>query len=258
MSAAGLSLIMPQWEAPANVLAMVTTRHGGFSQSPYDSLNLADHVGDLPAAVLHNRKVLQKQLPVDVAIQWLEQVHGTQLAEPQRGGECLPIADGIYLSEPNTAGAVLTADCLPVFFSSLAGDEAAVAHAGWRGLAAGILENTVKRFRAGGDALTAWLGPAIGPCHFEVGAEVRESFLSACSSDSQRRRMDEAAFKPAAAPGKWMADLYEIARLRLSAAGVSRISGGQLCTFCEPQRFYSYRRDGGTGRMASLICIRPA
>jgi polyphenol oxidase len=253
-------LLIPQWDAPERVVACVTTRAGGVSCAPYQKFNLAGHVGDNPDTVQANRSTLKALLPDVVPVQWLEQVHSADVRAPvltdaeqdpaeQRG-------DAIFICEAGIAGAVLTADCLPVFFADHSGSSVAVAHAGWRGLANGILENTLAHFKLPPEQIVAWLGPAIGPCHFETGEEVRDIFLSQVMNDRERKELSQLAFMPATARGKWMTDLYALARWRLQKAGLTRIAGGDYCTYCEQDRFYSYRRDGVTGRMASLIYLK--
>jgi hypothetical protein len=249
------------WGAPANVAALVTTRAGGVSPAPYQTFNLACHVGDDTVAVQANRRQLKSLLPASLRIQWLEQVHGTSVLMPAITNSELDDpaeqkGDAIYLNTPGVAGAILTADCLPVFFADQEGSSAAVAHVGWRGLADGILENTLACFKLPPQQIVTWLGPAIGPCHFEIGEEVREVFLSRTRNHQEREEMSLSAFTPAGTKGKWMADLYVLARLRLRNAGLTKISGGTYCTVCEQNSFYSYRRDGVTGRMASLIYLK--
>ena len=249
-------LLVPAWHLPGGVIARVSNRLGGISHPPFDSFNLALHVDDVRESVLHNRQLLQSKLPRGMAVQWLEQVHGTAVVDAGTDGaeRC---GDAVYVDRPGLAGAVLTADCLPVFFASRTGRRVAVAHAGWRGLAAGILEKTLARFPdAAGDVLV-WLGPAIGPCHFEVGAEVRDVFLDACPDRAARQSLQEQAFRPAEKDNKFLADLYAIARARLAACGVNDITGGGFCTYCAADTYYSYRRDGRTGRFVSLIGIAP-
>ncbi len=242
------SLLLPDWPAPARVRAAVTLRTGGCSSGPYSSLNLGDHVGDAPAAVARNRQQLAQwlQLP-ETRIQWLKQVHGIQVveADPERG---VQEADAVTTQQANMGCAVMTADCLPVFFCDRQGSRVAVAHAGWRGLCAGVLEATVATF-PNPDEVIAWLGPAIGPDHFEVGADVIQAFVE--------RTPDNAACFVASQThsDRWLADLYQLARLALQRQGVSEISGGGFCTFSDSARFFSYRRAGQTGRMASLIWL---
>jgi polyphenol oxidase len=246
--------IAPQWPAPASVLALCTTRCGGSRAAPYAGFNLAHHVGDSERAVAANRSTLLSALPDAVEVSWLSQVHGTVVVEAGQGGP-YPIADAQWSRRPGVACAVLTADCLPVLLCSAAGDVVAAAHAGWRGLQAGVLEATVGAMNSSPDQLLAWLGPAIGPAAFEVGPEVRDEFLAAASPSEQSAIA--ACFVPnPGRPGHFFADLYALARVRLGALGVTRVFGGGLCTYSDPERFYSYRRDGQTGRMASLVVLR--
>ena len=235
--------LLPDWPAPDSVRACVTTRAGGVSQAPFDGLNLGDHVGDDPAAVAANRTRLVEALGCRPA--WLQQVHSPDAveADPRQ----VPTADASWTATPGTACAVLTADCLPALFCDRAGTRVAAAHAGWRGLAGGVLENTVAALGGEPDKLLVWLGPAIGPQSFEVGAEVREAFLT-------RHAEAERAFVPSANAGKFMADLYTLARIRLAAIGVTAVHGGGLDTFSDP-RFFSYRRAARTGRFASLVWL---
>ncbi len=243
-----ISLIRPDWPAPPSVAACVTTRRGGYSATPYDSLNLGDHVGDDPESVQRNRKHLSKILGLPNEPKWLNQVHGATVlnaARIQPGAK----ADACYSRKPGVVCAIMTADCLPVFFSDDEGREVAVAHAGWRGLAAGVLEATVDAMQAPPAQIIAWLGPAIGPERFEVGDEVLAAFQKADLAAIQ-------AFKPSP-NGRWLANIYTLARQRLEQAGVKTISGGTACTFLDEEKFYSYRRDGqASGRMASLIWIQ--
>lgn len=233
--------LIPDWPAPANVHACVTTRAGGASTGPWQGLNLASHVGDDPAHVGLNRNWLRAQLPNEPV--WLEQLHGIEcLVAESASGAC--IADASVSFEPWQVCTVLTADCLPVLFCTQDGHCVGAAHAGWRGLLAGVLENTVRSMQAPPEQVMAWFGPAIGPQKFEVGNEVREVFL-ACDP--------AAAIAFAACGDKWLANIYALARLRLEAIGLNAIYGGDLCTVSDAERFYSYRRDGATGRMASLI-----
>jgi len=251
---ATLHFIEPDWPAPANVLALSTTRQGGCSASPFASLNLGHHVGDSAAAVAENRGLVASALPVGTGIQWLSQVHGTRVVEAGRGCE-YPQADAAWSRHVKKACAVLSADCLPVLFCSTSGDRVAAAHAGWRGLLDGVLEATVAAMGVDSDQILAWMGPAIGPRAFEVGPEVREQYLAAASAADEARI--EACFLPSEVrPGHYFADLYALARLRLRAVGVTGVFGGDFCTFSDSSRFFSYRRDGRTGRMASLILMR--
>lgn len=246
--------IVPQWPAPANVLALSTTRQGGCSASPCESFNLAHHVDDCSAAVVENRQVLASALPQSVQLSWLTQVHGTAVVEAGQGGQ-YPEADAQWSRRPGSACAVLTADCLPVLLCSVSGDVVAAAHAGWRGLLAGVLESTVTAMHTNADQLLAWLGPAIGPTAFEVGPEVLEAFLMAAVPSAQSEiancfttNLDRF--------GHYYCDLYALARARLAALGVTQVFGGDWCTYSDAERFFSYRRDGQTGRMASLILLR--
>jgi len=237
-------LIVPDWPAPARVHALATTRAGGISAPPYDGFNLATHVGDDRHAVAENRRQLERLLPAQPV--WLSQVHGTRVLRAEQAGT-LPEADACVARSPGLVCAVQSADCLPVLLCDDAGTVVAAAHAGWRGLAAGVLERTVAAMAVAPTRLLAWFGPAIGPAAFEVGAEVREAF---CAHDPA------AAMAFAAnSHGKWQCDLAALARLRLAQVGVTRVFGGDSCTFADLRRFYSYRRDGATGRMASLIWL---
>jgi YfiH family protein len=237
-------LIFPDWPAPVNVRALQTTRAGGCSDGPYASLNLGEHVGDDPLKVASNRQLLSRFVPSEPV--WMQQVHGTEVMDAALAG-CLPQADAAFARTPDTVCCVMTADCLPVLLCDREGTVVAAAHAGWRGLAGGVIESVVAAMKVPASGLLAWLGPAIGPQAFEVGSEVRESFVEMHADASP-------AFisRP---NGKWLADLYALARLRLQAAGVTRIHGGNFCTHADSARFFSYRRDGTTGRMASLIWL---
>ncbi|MBC3300519.1 peptidoglycan editing factor PgeF [Pseudomonas sp. SWRI18] len=235
--------LIPDWPAPARVKACVTTRSGGVSLAPFDTLNLGDHVEDNLQAVLENRRRLTDAFAVQPA--WLRQVHGVTVveADPSRTVE----ADGSWTGTPGIACTSMTADCLPALFCNRAGTRVAAAHAGWRGLAAGVLEATVERLDARPEDVLVWLGPAIGPQAFEVGPEVREAFMQQLPACAE-------AFVSSGNPGKFMADIYQLARLRLAARGVTAVYGGGLCTVTDP-RFFSYRRSSRTGRFASLIWL---
>lgn len=235
--------IRPDWPAPRRVRACVTTRNGGLSQAPFDGFNLGDHVGDAPDRVSANRKDLQRLLGCEPA--WMSQVHSSSAVEADPFG--CPTADACWTGEVGIACAVLTADCLPVLFCDLDGTRVAAAHAGWRGLAAGVLEATVSAMAVPGEHLIAWLGPAIGPAAFEVGSEVRDAFISRHPTCSD-------AFAPSQNAGRFMADIYQLARIRLAVCGVTAVFGGGFCTVSDP-RFYSYRRAALTGRFASLIWL---
>jgi polyphenol oxidase len=241
------------WPAPAAVRAVVSTRIGGCSAAPWDGLNLALHVGDDPDAVLRNRALIEAALELPASPQWLEQVHGRVVVDAASDG-CVRTADAAYAQQPGVVCAVLTADCLPLLLCNRAGTEVAAVHCGWRGLAAGIIAAALQRFRSAPEDLLAWFGPAISQEAFEVGAEVREIFLA----DPATRDAMECAFVTSPAQGKFQADLYQLARVQLAAAGVMAVYGGGLCTVGDAHRFYSWRRDGVTGRMASLVWIQSA
>jgi len=240
--------IAPDWPAPAKVHALVTTRHGGVSMAPYASLNLGDHVGDDPDAVAANRSLLQASLPAQPV--WLKQVHGSGIADADHALG-VPEADGSVARQENVVCAVLTADCLPVLLCDRTGTVVAAAHAGWRGLADGVIEATARAMAVETGEILAWLGPAIGPQAFEVGDEVRQVFMA-------HDPAAELAFIPSARAGKWLADIYLLARQRLARIGVTQVYGGDYCTLTDSERFFSYRRDGVTGRMASLVWIEPS
>lgn len=241
------SWIVPDWPAPACVRALVTTRLGGFSAGPYASMNLGMHVRDDPETVRRNRALLRQSVPEDP--KWLAQVHGVRAVDADRLQDEVE-ADAAFARRPGTVCAVTIADCLPVLFTTHDGSAVAAAHAGWRGLAAGVLESTIRALAVPPRELTAWLGPGIGPRAFEVGEDVRDAFLS---QDVQAK----AAFRPRTA-GKWLCDLVLLARQRLQALGMTDLHGGNVCTYSDPERFFSHRRDGVTGRMAALIWIAPS
>lgn len=243
MSALTQTLLIPDWPAPASVRACVTTRRGGISLPPYDTFNLGDHVGDDPAAVAENRRRLSREFAIQPA--WLKQVHGLEVADadPTEVAE----ADASWTHQPGIACTVMTADCLPALFCDRAGTRVAAAHAGWRGLAGGVLEATLQRLALAPEEVLVWLGPAIGPQAFEVGLEVRDAF-TAVHPEAAR------AFVEGARPGKLMADIYELARIRLAASGVTAVYGGGLCTVSD-ERFFSYRRTPQGGRFASLVWL---
>jgi len=247
------------WPAPPAVQAWVTSRVGGNSASPYDSLNLGLHVGDNRGSVLANRAQLRRALPPGTRLQWLNQVHGTHVARVDSvSGRLRPrTADAACVTAPGAGAVVLTADCLPVFFCCQQGAVAAVSHAGWRGLLGGVLESAVRSMNVPAARLMAWLGPAIAPCHFEVGDDVRKAFLDEASADDCSRHHVQRAFVAVKdQPDKWMMDIYAMARHRLQRVGVHQIYGDHQCTVCDKELFYSYRRDGVTGRMASLIYLK--
>ncbi len=239
-----LDVIVPNWPAPQSVRAFITTRAGGVSQPPFDSLNLGDHVGDDPQAVVRNRALVRQLTPAEPL--WLKQVHGTRVvdvAKAQAGVE----ADASVAHAAGQVCVVMTADCLPALFCNRAGTVVAAAHAGWRGLLDGVLEAAVAGMQVAGEDVLAYLGPAIGPQKFAVGDEVRQAFVA---HDAKA-----AAAFTAASPGKWLADIYLLARQRLAQMGVSAVYGGTDCTVSDAERFYSYRRDGQTGRMAAVVWL---
>jgi YfiH family protein len=238
--------IVPDWPAPKRVRAFVTTRAGGVSGGDYASMNLGTRSGDDPGDVARNRLIVQGHLPA--AARWMSQVHGATVADLDRlGEEDVATADAATAGEPGRVGVVLTADCMPLFLCDAAGRRAGVAHAGWRGMAAGVIENTVGALEADPATVMAWMGPAIGPGAFEVGPEVRDAFLA----------VDPGAAGAFAAhkPGKYLADLYRLARQRLERAGVTRVYGGGFCTYRDAGRFFSYRREQKSGRMGAFIWL---
>lgn len=257
-------IILPQWPAPDNIKSLQTTRHGGCSQAPFDSFNLGEHVDDNSQDVKRNRQQLAELLPSEPV--WLNQVHSNTLVDAGSAATGID-ADGSYTTRSNVVSVVMTADCLPVLICNRQGNGVAAIHAGWRGLLNGILEQGVKKLlsasRCRPEDLLVWLGPAIGPGMFEVGDEVRQAFL-----DKERQQSPEKSQKTAkcfipspslqtelSSQKKWLADIYQLARIRLSQVGVENFSGGTYCTYKQSEQFYSYRRDGKTGRMASLIWI---
>lgn len=242
------NFLAPDWPDLPNVRAFCSTRRGGVSLPPYDGFNLAEHVGDDRAAVEKNRQLLRTLLPGEPALQWLNQVHGTEVVEVAEPSGLLT-GDGLVTSECGLACCVMTADCLPVVLASEDQSEVAVAHAGWRGLAGGILERAVSSMKTPAGELRAWLGPAIGPCHFEVGEDVRQAFLALPLGGA------EECFRAGDGEGKYMADLNALARLQLLAAGLPRIDACNICSYCEADSFYSYRRDRQTGRNATGIYL---
>jgi len=239
------TFIHPEWPAPANVKALQTTRLGGISAAPYDTLNLGLHVGDDPVRVNRNRQLLEPLLPSEPV--WLEQVHGTVVANAD-AAECRVVADACIARQSGSVCVVMTADCLPVLLCDEDGTVVGAVHAGWKGLAAGVIEATVQEMGVAPDKLMAWLGPAIGPHAFEVGEDVRAAFIA---HDLQAT----VAFIPLAVAGKFRTDIARLARQRLNALGITRISGGTFCTYHQKDKFYSYRRDGVTGRMGTFIWL---
>jgi len=256
---AGQGWQTPDWPAPDGIGALVTTRPGGHSLPPYDSFNLGTHVGDDTALVLRNRRLLRSALPELGRLQWLEQVHGNRVISVSAGNTPLRRrkADAACVQHSGDGVAILTADCLPVLFCSRDGQVAAAAHAGWRGLLDGVLENTVLATGRKGSDLLAWLGPAIGPCCFEVGEEVRSAFMAAAGPGPGSQASTARAFESVPdSAGKSFMDIYAVARQRLSTMGVTEIHGGAQCSVCDDKHFYSYRRAAVTGRMASVIYIK--
>lgn len=240
---AELPLITPDWPAPANVKAFQTTRQGGVSTGVYASLNLGDHVKDLPQHVAANRQLLSAYIPSEPV--WLNQVHGIRVIDAALSS-CLESADASFTSRKQVVCVTMTADCLPVLLCDQAGTAVAAIHAGWRSLCDGVIEATIAAMPVEAGQLMAWLGPAIGPDAFEVGEEVRAQFIA---KDARA----ECAFKPHGE--KWLGDLYAIARQRLQTLGITQVYGGGRCTFSEPETFFSFRRDGDTGRMGSFIWL---
>lgn len=248
-------LLFADWPAPSGVHAFVTLRHGiGGSQSPFDTCNLGNRAaadGDDPVIVERNRAQLVEHARLPSPPHWLKQVHGVDVVRCEAlptGDE--PVADASVTSTPDVVLAILTADCLPVVFAADDGREVAAAHAGWRGLAAGVLEATVAAMRTPAERVIAWLGPAAGPQAYEIGEDVRAAFVD-------RDPAAHVAFL-ATRPGHWRVDLYALARMRLAQAGVTRVHGGGLCTISDPQRFFSHRRDARTGRLATVVWLDAA
>jgi polyphenol oxidase len=243
----GVQFLFPDWTAPANVLAAFTLRTGGVSAAPYDSLNLGARIGDAPQSVAENRRRVHEALQLPAEPFWLEQVHGVVVVDVPAASASPPVADASVAHGPRRVCAIRVADCMPVLFAARDGSVVGAAHAGWRGLAGGVLEATISGLGVPASQLVAWMGPAIGPQNFEVGDDVRAAFLATEPGASF-------AFVPNPR-GRWQCDLYALARMKLEACGVAQISGGGWCTFADRARFFSYRRDGQCGRMAALIWI---
>ena len=237
------SFIQPDWPAPRNVHALQTTRIGGVSVTPYNSLNLGDHVNDRAQHVSQNRQLLAPFVPTEPV--WMKQVHGTRVLDAATSS-CIESADAAFTNKTNVVCVTMTADCLPVLLCDQQGSVVAAVHAGWRSLCDGVIEATVKAMPVENNQLMAWLGPAIGPGAFEVGEEVRTQFID-------KDKQAEAAFKPHRS--RFLGDLTMIAKQRLNHLGVTNVYGGGLCTYTDTLRFFSYRRDGDTGRMATLIWL---
>lgn len=246
--ASSIDVITPDWPALARVHAAMTLRTGGVSAAPYETLNLGVHVGDDPAAVTENRRRVREALRLPSEPAWLEQIHGTDVANLD--DTSAPAADAAVTHRPGRVCAIQVADCMPVLFAARDGSAVGAAHAGWRGLAGGVLEATVTALGQPAGNLVAWLGPAISQRNFEVGDEVRAAFIA-------HDRGAEAAFVRNARD-RWQCDLYTLARQRLTALGIAHISGGEHCTYADTTRFFSYRRDGRCGRMAALIWLDPS
>lgn len=244
---------IPDWPAPAGVKACITTRKGGVSAAPYDSNNFGLHVGDDAVHVERNRAQLCEQLGLKKSPQWLEQIHGLKVVSAQDDG-LVRTADGSYTNEANQACLVMTADCLPILLCDKQGKEVAALHCGWRSLAKGICAEALEKFAAQSGDVMAYLGPAISQAHFEVGVDVLEAFFEAARSPQHAEQI-AAAFISGKRPLHFYADIYALARAELNALGISDIYGGGLCTFAQAEDFYSYRREGVTGRMASLIWL---
>ncbi|MBI4006186.1 MAG: peptidoglycan editing factor PgeF [Gammaproteobacteria bacterium] len=229
---------------PDNVHAGTTTRMGGMSDPPYDTFNLAEHVGDNPKSISHNRELLRKQLNLPAEPRWLKQIHGNRVITAQTENLTVP-ADGIITDQANTVCVVLTADCLPLLLCDAQGTKVAAVHVGWRGFSKNIIANTIEMFSAKRKHIMAWMGPCISTSHYEVGAEVRDACLNVCAIAGQ-------AFTPGR-DDYWYADLHELVRCQLEYLGIENIYGGDYCTYSDSKLFFSHRRDGITGRMASLI-----
>lgn len=245
-------IITPDWPAPSNVRTAITTRQGGVSSGVYNSFNLGTHVQDDPSSVEANRQSLIQKLGLQKAPQWLEQVHGNKVVEAQADAR-VRTADACFTREQGLACVVMTADCLPVLLCDKQGTQVAAVHCGWRSLSQSILQKTLETF-ADKSQMMAYLGPAISNQHFEVGIDVLEAFFQSSLSTAHTDQM-AAAFTPAKRPLHFYADIYALARAELSALGVAEIYGGYFCTYADTDRFYSYRHDGVTGRMASLIWL---
>lgn len=243
----GQHWVTPDWPGPQSVSAFTTTRQGGVSRASWSGLNLADHVGDDPHTVAYNRALLTRSAKLPETPRWLKQVNGTTVVSAAAIVAGQTEADGVVTDQPRNVCAILTADCVPVLLCDRSGTWVAAAHAGWRGLTSGILEATIAALAAPENELLAWLGPAISARHFEVGNEVREIFV-------QQNPRTAHAFSMAR-EGRWWADLYRLARQQLVDLGIHEVYGGTLCTYADPRRFYSFRRDGMTGRMASVIWL---
>jgi len=244
-SEASIEIIEAKWDAPSRVKALCTTRQGGFSQPPYDSLNLAMHVGDDDQSVLRNRELLRNSLRLPVEPCWLEQTHSTRVVSLE--SDASRLADAAITRQADTIAIVMTADCLPILLCNRSGTEVAVIHAGWRGLVDGVIESTVNGMISPADQLLAWIGPGISQLCFEVGGEVRDFFIA-------RNRADDSYFV-ANRPAHWLCDLNGLATATMARLGIAEISRAGYCSYGDDLRYFSYRRNTLTGRMASLIWI---
>lgn len=243
-----MRFITPDWPAPDSVQTASTMRRDGYSTGHWDSFNLGQHVGDQDGRVVANRRLLRDSLQLPVEPVWLQQVHGTEVFYADSPTVDIPVADAVWTDKPDVVLSIMTADCLPVLFTSKSGDCIAAVHAGWRGLASGILQKTVTTLPVPANQLMAWMGPAIGPAHFEVGEDVLQAFISIDPAHSS------AFTESPTDPGKYLADLFSLARAVLVQVGVANVYGGGVCTYSDAGDFFSYRRDGAeTGRMATLI-----
>ncbi len=251
-------MITPEWPAPPHVRSCITTRLGGVSNEPYATLNLGLHVGDDATSVLKNRQALEQQLQLAHAPQWLEQIHGVKVIHAKTDG-LVRTADGSYTNQAGVVCTVMTADCLPIFLCDKQGTQVAVVHCGWRSLAKGICARALQKFGANGKEINghdiiAYLGPAISQRHFEVGVDVLDAFFKSARTPTQQEQI-AAAFIPGNRPLHFYADIYALARAELESLGVTAVYGGDYCTYAQDALFFSYRRDGKTGRMASLIWL---
>lgn len=245
-----MTFLIPDWPAPATVHAVFTLRTGGVSVSPYDSLNVGMHVGDAPAAVAENRRRVREVAGLPAEPLWLQQVHGSEVVEVvtkpvAEQGATSPRADAAVTRERNCVCVVQVADCMPVLFAAQDGSVVGAAHAGWRGLAGGVLEASVRKLGVSPEGLMAWMGPAIGQANFEVGDDVRDTFVATDAGSRVAFTSNER--------GRWQCDLYELAKRRLAAMGIGSVHGGGWCTYADRSRFFSYRRDGQCGRMAAIV-----
>ncbi|MDG2140510.1 MAG: peptidoglycan editing factor PgeF [Gammaproteobacteria bacterium] len=243
------------WPAPSNIHAFVTSRQGGYSTKNFSSLNLAFHVDDKLDLVARNRALLQASVSRDLTFQWLRQIHSASVFQVDSSGPEKK-GDGLLCKKAGIVCCILTADCLPVFFTNKHGTEIAIAHVGWRGMSKGIIQNVVNTMESNPREVITWLGPAIGPCHFEVGEEVKFIFSQSHWPDMLRHEMQR-CFSCAGDPKKYFLDLYQATKVILNSMGISEVYGGDECTYCQEEKYFSFRRDGDTGRMVSAIFIEP-